>query len=782
MSELSVFYRMLGIAEHIIDPSYYHILGIERQNCNAQVVRDALLERKRELRENIPGPQFVPMVLKFEADQLEASAEVLADDQKRKAYDKQLMVKQKNIQRKSRQIEAVRSAIAEVVYDDGTIDGQGTVTLAEKLRGLGVQEHNITAILGRLPRREVLIDTEPGSYSEFFIGAIALAVSEGDVDKNDRDKLLELARRLGIDEETARETLEKVAGPLMAIEKSVGASGNVSVELERDVFDDTGKNIRARVEDAAGDDEPIPMLELIGELGEEPGEYLETEDAGSGGGVWGAVFNFSVPFIAVLILTAVVILIGGKKDKTDEEKLYEPVEIEQPTEEKVPVIPGRQIKPVGKAGVADQPVSDDESAEQSSETPYVAGQVTLAGREDAKRLAKKFEDRYGAIEVSADTAFAMVLCCDRAMRLVSGGSGWEYATEKMLGGDLSDQMARWVVAQDEFSDAGSEKVDHARLTKLGDDLRSSDKLVRYRAIDKLAADGSSEAMEVLLGRDEGDMGSRKLTVSRRLRVLRQTGDVEIARAIAFRIATEPKAVTAHQMFLSLVDMTTIEPAAGGILKVRNDETDRGECSNWWIGKLVSEEDIETKRSVINQPSSETVEMAKDVEKMLAVGGYYIALASEEIAGLCYADGDFQSEAIIFGGKVEAKNGAEGEFAMATGKFVEAVAMAIRRCQKPDGNVIAVEAVEIERRARLTACDRGLQRAAVNIESAGQMLAILAGMMDADGEFTQAIEGVQAERLADMRTITNVLDEMRYHGLHNVRLMDVVIEIAKRGEK
>ena len=40
MADLRIFYRILGIAEEIIEPSYYHILGIERKDITAEKVLD----------------------------------------------------------------------------------------------------------------------------------------------------------------------------------------------------------------------------------------------------------------------------------------------------------------------------------------------------------------------------------------------------------------------------------------------------------------------------------------------------------------------------------------------------------------------------------------------------------------------------------------------------------------------------------------------------------------------------------------------------------------------
>src|SRR6056297_3140363 len=97
MTDFRKFYRIIGIAEHIIETSYYHLLGLDMNNCTPETVRTALIAKKKELRENITGREFVPMILKFEREKLEPAAEVLADDQKRARYNKELAEKYKQI-------------------------------------------------------------------------------------------------------------------------------------------------------------------------------------------------------------------------------------------------------------------------------------------------------------------------------------------------------------------------------------------------------------------------------------------------------------------------------------------------------------------------------------------------------------------------------------------------------------------------------------------------------------------------------------------------------------
>jgi len=85
MIEWSFFYKVLDIPEAVTEPTYYQLLGIDPRMCTAELVAP-LEERRKRLRHNIPGPQFVPLVLRFEKQQLEVAAAVLSDDGTRRQY------------------------------------------------------------------------------------------------------------------------------------------------------------------------------------------------------------------------------------------------------------------------------------------------------------------------------------------------------------------------------------------------------------------------------------------------------------------------------------------------------------------------------------------------------------------------------------------------------------------------------------------------------------------------------------------------------------------------
>ena len=79
MFEWTIFYRLLNLPDDVATPTYYHLLGLKPHSCTAEAVKNALQERKKRLRQNIPGPHFIPLVLRFETEQLDPAAEILAN-------------------------------------------------------------------------------------------------------------------------------------------------------------------------------------------------------------------------------------------------------------------------------------------------------------------------------------------------------------------------------------------------------------------------------------------------------------------------------------------------------------------------------------------------------------------------------------------------------------------------------------------------------------------------------------------------------------------------------
>ena len=70
--------RLLGLPEDAADPTAYQLLGLDPRRFAPEQVQPALEERKRRLRQNIPGPQFIPIVSRFEQE-LDRVAALLLD-------------------------------------------------------------------------------------------------------------------------------------------------------------------------------------------------------------------------------------------------------------------------------------------------------------------------------------------------------------------------------------------------------------------------------------------------------------------------------------------------------------------------------------------------------------------------------------------------------------------------------------------------------------------------------------------------------------------------------
>ncbi len=250
MTKLQIFYRILGIAKHIIEPSYYHLLGIDRKNCTGETVKAALLARKNELRQNIPGPEFVPHIVEFEKKQLEPAAAILADDIKRAAYDKTLATRWEEIkhetQQRSELIEAVRIEIANAVNPQGTLNRKGRDALGEILKSMGVEANNISMILDRIPY--TLFET--GEFGEinadFFTSSIELAAENGKLDDSDKSNLHALAERLNINKELADAAIEGFSTNQNTDPDDSGASHLIDLQL---MEEDSGDLLNSEDED-----------------------------------------------------------------------------------------------------------------------------------------------------------------------------------------------------------------------------------------------------------------------------------------------------------------------------------------------------------------------------------------------------------------------------------------------------------------------------------------------------------------------------------------------------
>jgi len=216
MIEWNLFYKMLGIPEDVTEPTYYDLLGVHPKTCNAEIVDSMLQKRRSRLRQNIPGPQFIPLVLKFEQKKLEKAAKVLSNPKLREKYNKHLQ--QKALERKSEKHKEktrhdmllnARRIVNSLLNPDKTLDDSNRPILVEKLRNLGIRESNINSLLERIPRPASEAVRPNDESMDYFVTAVDLAIGSYMLTPEAERKIMELARKLGIEQEQARDKIDQ---------------------------------------------------------------------------------------------------------------------------------------------------------------------------------------------------------------------------------------------------------------------------------------------------------------------------------------------------------------------------------------------------------------------------------------------------------------------------------------------------------------------------------------------------------------------------------------------
>jgi len=220
------FYKLLGIPETVAELTAYHLLGLDPRMITEDLIDQAITERKARLRQNIPGPQFIPIVSMIESE-LEAAADVIRDPSRRLQYNKKLLdhtnaanananAMGKGSDRRKIVAEC-RSIVRSMVDSEGQLAMDGREKLAVRLRNAGMSADDVRYVLGHIPSppgdadetSEHRRSRQRAEVTGFFIEAINLWICNGLLIDADEQKLLALAERLGIDADVARVRIDE---------------------------------------------------------------------------------------------------------------------------------------------------------------------------------------------------------------------------------------------------------------------------------------------------------------------------------------------------------------------------------------------------------------------------------------------------------------------------------------------------------------------------------------------------------------------------------------------
>ena len=211
MEYRSLFHRMLGLSETEGEVTPYRLLGVDPDRCTRPDVEQALNQRRKLLRQSVPDPRFIPMVLTFEKE-LENIAALLLDPAQRQALDERLPQPPDPSRAFGTGREAERPAPPRRrrrprPEPPARPPAKPPPTPPRRPR----PDTDVTTVIRRLPPRRpaFLVDGVDPETLDFFDTAVDLTISQGILLGEDEHRLLAMASRLNIPWTSALDVIER---------------------------------------------------------------------------------------------------------------------------------------------------------------------------------------------------------------------------------------------------------------------------------------------------------------------------------------------------------------------------------------------------------------------------------------------------------------------------------------------------------------------------------------------------------------------------------------------
>ncbi|MBE3070442.1 MAG: hypothetical protein IMZ66_09440, partial [Planctomycetes bacterium] len=208
-----ILYRVLGVPDTAAEPTPYLLLGVSPERCTPETVRERLAECTKRVRQNIPGPQFIPIVALWEKELAQAAA-VLADARKRAAWDARAAEQARkaadgSLARRGDQVATiVRQAVDAAVGRDGTLDAARRRALKRQLRTLHVPRRQIKSSLAEIPKPMADRQGPASGARRFLERAVDMSLGQGLLTAKDEQALLNLAAKIQLPPGAAASLIE----------------------------------------------------------------------------------------------------------------------------------------------------------------------------------------------------------------------------------------------------------------------------------------------------------------------------------------------------------------------------------------------------------------------------------------------------------------------------------------------------------------------------------------------------------------------------------------------
>jgi len=430
--------RMLGIPESAAEPGPYELLGLDPGESDRAAITEALQNRKRQLRQNIPNPRFIPLLALFEKD-LDAAAAVLLDPARRAAYldHRQRLGKQGKLQRledaRNRFSIHVQQIVRSSLNPDGSLNDEQRALLAQRLQQLRFVEHkvrlklrqdDIDGILARIPRSA----PEPGqaapNVARYFQEAIGAALADDFLSPNDQQRLAELAVRLGLDASAAREMVNAAVREQGAW-RPLHPGGSRKAELPNASAGSPDSSAGSPVSSAGSPVAPTGSPSIAGEQPINVARVPFPRPAPRRL----SLARIVVPAVAIAAFAAFAVVAVKRHAR---ETAPAPPAKPPARQQAPPVQPPRQSASLPDPALPPEPppiLPQPPDAKQSSAVPALLEWKTLS----LKELRECYTKTKRSDELLADLAITMFVCCVRMDALLTH--------ERIIGGALADYRA-----------------------------------------------------------------------------------------------------------------------------------------------------------------------------------------------------------------------------------------------------------------------------------------------------------------------------------------------------
>jgi len=814
MIEWSIFYKMLGIPEDVTEPTYYDLLGLHPNICNSALVDRMLNKQKSRLRQNIPGPQFIPLVLSFEQKKLDRAAAVLRDPAVREKYNTYLqrkarLRKREKQKEKARQrlLQKARDAVDALLNPDKTLDDSKRPILGAKLRSLGLKESRVNSLLERIPRPAKEVARPGDEAMQYFVAAIDLAIRGGLLTPDAERKIMDLAEKLNIDEEQAINRIDQE----LADRNARRGERDVSV-LERE-FEN---RVRTMFPNGSATSDQYQLLLALAEADglpetaakgvlqrclvvvmpkpidqESPAESAEPtgeeqpifEDRPEESDTLVAIpvrtrrrdiWPIALPIIAIAVFVFFVwfLQMGGRESLF---RRRSPVPAGPPTGPRVspgpPIVYQSDPKPPSRPVRQPKPL-DEQSA------PKPPARIRGPCLVTANDVRQHYSSTTQKDELFSDLAMTMFACYCRAVHFTTGSTNcYDELSKLMQESDRAGYLTQSVTVTPAAPVRSSGSPAEASEPEARES-RPKGPFTEY-SIEALRVQDTPEAADKLLDelKKQSLRPPRGTIVCRTLWALSTMTDSDIPRRL---IDMLPES----QSLVAILIARTLDKAAGssasaGLLTWLNGPADREKCAEYWNSHCPTWAGSSSVHPSPSGGGSSRWEPDPMIIKLLAVTAQYAELTADVLKDYRYNAGPpAQARGRItntFPTSCTPAGVGPKLLDSLNNIFVQLARLVV---ENPDRGQFDSDSVgritRYQKALREVACETKLQKAVVHLDSTAGLLELLVQQSRPTEERKQELVKIEADRQSALRGCHDVVDELRESCYYNLVLWDLLI--------